>query len=72
MLRLRLAGGRMTKDQLKFIADSIEAYQIDKVHLTTCQSVQLHNLSGQAVCEIMEEALDHGINTRGRGGGRAV
>ena len=68
MLRLRLAGGRMTKDQLKFIADSIEAYQIDKVHLTTCQSVQLHNLSGQAVCEIMEEALDHGINTRGGGG----
>lgn len=68
MLRLRLAGGRMTKDQLKFIADSIETYQIDKVHFTTCQSVQLHNLSGEAVCAIMEEALDHGINTRGGGG----
>ena len=68
MLRLRLAGGRMTKDQLKFIADSIETYQIDKVHFTTCQSVQLHNLSGEAVCAIMEEALDHVINTRGGGG----
>lgn len=68
MLRLRLSGGRMTKEQLAFIADSIEKYQVDKVHFTTCQSVQLHNLSGEAVCEIMEAALDAGINTRGGGG----
>ena len=58
MLRLRLSGGRMTKEQLKFIGDSIEKHQINQVHFTTCQTVQLHNLNGEAVCEIMEEALD--------------
>lgn len=68
MLRLRLSGGRMTKEQLKFIGDSIEKHQINQVHFTTCQTVQLHNLNGTSVCEIMEEALDVGINTRGGGG----
>ena len=58
----------MTKEQLKFIGDSIEKHQINQVHFTTCQTVQLHNLKGEAVCEIMEEALDFGINTRGGGG----
>lgn len=68
MLRLRLPGGRVTADKLKFVADSIEKYQIDKVHLTTCQTIQLHNLSADAVCELAVEALEHGIVTRGGGG----
>lgn len=68
MLRLRLTGGRITKDKLKFIADSIETYNINLVHLTTCQTVQLHNLQAEAVCAVMEDALDHGIITMGGGG----
>lgn len=68
MLRLRLPGGRVTKEKLKFIADAIEEYGIDKVHFTTCQTVQFHNLSAKAACEIMEKALDAGIVTRGGGG----
>lgn len=68
MLRLRMPGGRITKDKLKFIADSIETYGVNKAHLTTCQTIQLHNLNQQQVCEIMEKALDHGIVTRGGGG----
>lgn len=68
MLRLRLPGGRIDKDKLNFIADNIEKYQIDKVHFTTCQTVQLHNLNQEAVCELMNAALDHGIVTRGGGG----
>ena len=68
MLRLRLQGGRINKDKLNFIADSIEKYQIDKLHFTTCQTVQLHNLDEKAIYELMVEALDHGIITRGGGG----
>lgn len=68
MLRLRLPGGRVTKDKLKFIAESIQKYQIDKVHFTTCQTVQFHNLSADAVCSLAVEALDYGIVTRGGGG----
>ena len=44
MLRLRLPGGRVTKEKLRFIADAIEEYGIDKVHFTTCQTVQFLSL----------------------------
>lgn len=68
MLRLRMTAGDLDKDKLKFIADSIEKYKIDKAHFTTCQTVQLHNLSCEAVCSLIEEAIDHDIITRGGGG----
>ncbi|MCI8514446.1 MAG: nitrite/sulfite reductase [Lachnospiraceae bacterium] len=68
MLRLRMPGGRLTKEKLAFVAGSIEKHQIDKVHLTTCQTIQLHNLQPEALYDIMERALDCGIVTRGGGG----
>lgn len=68
MLRLRLPGGELSLEKLKFIADSMKRYHIDKAHLTTCQTVQLHNLSETAVCGVAAEALNYGIVTRGGGG----
>lgn len=68
MLRLRICGGRVTKDYLKFIIDSIDKYNIDLLHLTTCQSIQLHNLHVDVICSIVEEAWDNGFITRGGGG----
>lgn len=68
MLRLRLPGGEVNKEQLAFLADSIEKYKINLVHLTTGQTIQLHNLNEIQVCSLIEEALDHGIITRGGGG----
>ena len=68
MLRLRLTGGEIRKEELRFIIDSIQKYQIDRVHLTTCQSLQFHDLHEDDVCTLMEEAFDYGIVTRGGGG----
>ncbi len=68
MLRLRLTGGEITKEQLKFIADSVEKYDISLTHITTCQSLQLHNLSAEQVCSLIQESFEHGIITRGGGG----
>ncbi len=68
MLRLRMAGGRLTKERLRFVAGSVEKHNIDKVHLTTCQTIQLHNLQKEAVYDIMAEALDNDIITMGGGG----
>lgn len=68
MLRLRLSGGRISKDSLRFITESIQKYQIDRLHLTTCQTVQLHNLTADTILSLIEEAWDHGIITRGGGG----
>ncbi len=68
MLRLRLPGGRLSVDKLGFVVRSLEKYKIDKVHLTTCQTIQLHNLSADAVCDLAVAALEYGIVTRGGGG----
>lgn len=68
MLRLRMPGGRVTKEKLKFLVDSIERYDVKRAHITTCQTVQFHDLGAKAVCDIMEQAMDVGIVTRGGGG----
>ena len=68
MLRLRIPGGRLTKEKLRFVVESIAEYGVEKAHVTTCQTIQFHNLSADAVCGIMEKALDAGIITRGGGG----
>lgn len=68
MLRLRLPAGRISKDTLKFIADKISEHHIDLLKLTTCQTIQLHNLSAASVTSLIRDALDFGIITRGGGG----
>lgn len=44
MLRLRLPGGHITKEKLKFLADKISEHQISLLKLTTCQTIQFHDL----------------------------
>lgn len=68
MLRLRMPGGVMTKEKLAFVAQSIKEYEIKRVHLTTCQTLQFHDLSKEQVCELAVKALSCGIVTRGGGG----
>ena len=68
MLRLRMIAGCVTKEKLAFIAKAIRDYKIDRVHFTTCETVQLHNLGERAVTELLEKALDAGIITMGGGG----
>ncbi len=68
MLRLRMTAGRITKEKMAFTADMLKKYHITRLHFTTCQTIQLHDLQPEAVCEIMEQALDAGIITIGGGG----
>lgn len=68
MLRLRMPGGVMTKEKLAFVVQSIKEYEVKRVHLTTCQTLQLHDLSKAQVCELAVKALSCGIVTRGGGG----
>ncbi len=68
MLRLRLPGGRLTLERLKFLAEIIEREQIGRIKLTTCETIQLHDLSVVQVPEIMEEAIGCEIYTKGGGG----
>lgn len=68
MLRLRMAGGQLTKERLSFVCDSIKKYHIDTVKLTTCQSIQFHNLEAEDLCILIEEAWKAGMISRGGGG----
>ena len=68
MLRLRMTAGRVTKDKMNFVAESLKKHNIDLLHFTTCQAIQLHNLKPDSVYDIMENALDHDIVTLGGGG----
>ena len=68
MLRLRLPGGRISKETLRFFADEIQAHQVNLMKITTCQTIQMHNLSADSTVAIMKDALDFGIVTKGGGG----
>ena len=68
MLRLRMTAGRVTKERMAFTAAMLKKHGISKMHFTTCQTIQLHDLQPDAVYDIMERALDAGIVTIGGGG----
>lgn len=68
MLRLRIPSGIITMPQLKMIYDWAEKYKLGGLHFTTRQSIQYHGLSIDEVCDLMKEALDKNIYTRGAGG----
>lgn len=68
MLRLRLPAGRVTKEKLAFILDAAHTHGIDTLKITTCQTIQLHHLTGRQVLAISTAALEAGIYCRGGGG----
>ncbi len=68
MLRLRMAGGRLTMERLKFLAGAVESGQAGRIKLTTCQTIQLHDLSADQVPQLMDQAMDSAIYSKGGGG----
>lgn len=68
MLRLRMAGGQLTKSRLKFIVDACEKYDVKRIKLTTCQSVQLHHLEAADLCDMIADAWKADMISRGSGG----
>ncbi len=69
MIRLRMTAGRLTMDKLAYVVNTMKKYGIRRAHLTTCQSIQLHDIAEpSALWEIVESALDAGIVTMGAGG----
>lgn len=68
MLRLRMAGGQLTKQRLKFITEACDKYKIKKMKLTTCQSIQLHHLEAEDLCDMIADAWKADMISRGGGG----
>lgn len=68
MLRLRMTAGCVTKEKMAFTAAAVRKHGVSRIHFTTCQTIQLHDLAPMEVYDIMEGALDAGIVTMGGGG----
>ena len=68
MIRLRTPSGIVTKEHFGLILDYAKDAELEKIHVTTRQAVQIHDLSIDQVCDIMKDAIDHDLFTRGGGG----
>lgn len=68
MVRMRIPSGILDIEKLKILYRLAKKQNLETVHLTTRQAIQLHNLSIDGVCDTMEEALKNDIYTRGGGG----
>lgn len=68
MVRLRIPSGVTDVKELKTIYNLAEKYNLQKIHLTTRQAIQLHSMGINDVCDVMKECLNYDIFTRGAGG----
>ena len=68
MIRLRIPSGITNINQMNWLCDIAEKYELDKFHLTTREAIQYHNLSIDQVCNIMKDGIDNDIYSRGGGG----
>lgn len=68
MSRLRIPGGVLTPRQLKAIGETARKYSPAKLHLTTRQDIQIHEVPYENSADIMEDLKEHDISPRGGGG----
>lgn len=68
MIRLRIPSGVTDISQMNWLCDIAEKYDLDKLHLTTREAVQYHNLSIDKICNIMKDGIENDIYSRGGGG----
>ena len=68
MIRLRIPSGITDVAEMNKVYDFAKKYGLEKIHLTTRQAIQLHGLNIDEICDLMKEALDNDIYTRGAGG----
>lgn len=68
MIRLKTPSGVISSEMLELIIGYCDKYEVDMLHLTTRQAIQLHNLTIDIVCDIMSDGIDHDLFTRGGGG----
>ncbi|MCM8811347.1 MAG: sulfurtransferase TusA family protein [Candidatus Omnitrophica bacterium] len=68
MSRLRIPSGILTPQQLKAIGEAAEKFANGKLHITTRQDIQIHNVPFEDSIKIIEYLKDYNISPRGGGG----
>lgn len=68
VIRFRIPSGVISINELKKIYEFAKKYNLKEIHFTTRQAIQFHNMTIDNVCDLMKEALENNIYTRGAGG----
>lgn len=68
MMRIRTPGGAVTPSQLKKVGELSRQYGSHRIHLTTRQEIQIHDVKIDHIVNVMHELLGVGLSTRGGGG----
>lgn len=68
MVRFRIPSGITHINELEMIYDFALRSNLDKIHLTTRQAIQLHGMSIDDICDCMKEGINKNLFTRGAGG----
>lgn len=68
MVRVRVPGGVVTKEQLKTLNELSKEYGNGYIHITTRQDVQIHQVKIEDTPEVLFKLLEAGLSPRGGGG----
>lgn len=68
MMRLRINGGRLSRENLQKVIQIAKAGKAAYLHLTTRQDIQLHDVSPDSISAIMDLCGEKGLPFRGGGG----
>lgn len=68
MIRLRTSSGVIRHSDLNLMLSYAEKFKLKGIHLTTRQAIQLHDIALDDVCEIMKDAIENDLYSRGSGG----
>jgi sulfite reductase (ferredoxin) len=68
MVRVRCAGGVITPAQLAAVADCARHYGSGRLHITTRQEVQIHDVALEGLIPVIRSLKEAGLSTRGGGG----
>lgn len=68
MVRIRCAAGMITPSQLSEVASLAEKYGTGRLHVTTRQEIQIHDLPIESLVPVLRSLQKVGLATRGGGG----
>lgn len=68
MTRVRIPAGVLTAVQLQKIYEIAKELQLEGIHFTTRQAIQLHALPFEATAHVMEKIMEVELYTKGGGG----
>ncbi|AGB42215.1 sulfite reductase, beta subunit (hemoprotein) [Halobacteroides halobius DSM 5150] len=68
MVRVRIPGGVLTKEQLKRLNQLSKDYGSGYLHVTTRQDIQIHQVKIEDTPQVLFELLEVGLSPRGGGG----